>query len=336
MNAATFMWWVDMFLRNRKTVWVIGSSVLVLFCGFDVCAGVHEKDRASTWSVFSGCSLALCTQTCLLCTPTLSFGERFCGSFTITNGRLERGRSTTLRLRHVPSPTCVQRALPSFPRSDVEEHVVQQRVRGPTLCLTWCCFAATSSFGLSGEKVKQVSLCPNRRSSQRPLPDGRDLQSGLCLSAGMCHLRRLALPLHLWVVEKSDPLAERSAPRATASPWGPRSSRSPRVNSSQRRAHPNLVKKRSKRANATNNDQTLPRTRAIKNGQKTITKNPSRLEGHQKRANTIQKNAVFLPWPNRRAIASHQTAPLRPTTRLAAALGGTRPLTHQRRWTSGK
>ena len=219
--------------------------------------------------------------------------------------RLEHGRSTTLRLRHVPSPTCVQRALPSFPRSDVEEHLVQQRVRGPTLYLTWCCFAATSSFGLSGEKVKQVSLCPYRRSSQRPLPDGRDLQSGLCLSAGMCHLGRLALPLHLWVVEKSDPLAERSAPRATASPWGPRSSRSPRVNSSQRRAHPNPVKNdqnEQMRPTTIKHDQERGRSKTVK---KRSPKNPRAIRNEQTRSQKVQ-----FSFPGQTAGPSPATRPL--------------------------
>ena len=84
----------------------------------------------------------------------------------------------------------------------------------------------------------------------------------------------------------------------------------PQWHSSQKRTHPNHMK----------NDQTRPNTRAAKNEQKqlkAITQNPSRpkaIKNDRHRSNKWSS----LPWPNRRAIASHHTAPLRPTTRMAA------------------
>ena len=42
-----------------------------------------------------------------------------------------------------------------------------------------------------------------------------------------------------------------------------------------------------------------------------------KLEGHQ-RDQQRSKPCFSPPWPNHRAIASHKTAPLRPTTRMAA------------------
>ena len=75
------------------------------------------------------------------------------------------------------------------------------------------------------------------------------------------------------------PLTELSPPRATASPLGPQSSRP--------EADPQLTLPKCTRA----------KSEPIKNDQTML---------------------FPAPWPNRRAIASHQTAPFRPTTRMAA------------------
>ena len=124
-----------------------------------------------------------------------------------------------------------------------------------------------------------------------------------CLSAAVCHLGCSASSFTLGRRE-ARPLAELSPPRVTASPWGPKSS-GPEADPQQ-----TLPKCTRAKIEPIKNDHYRGPSKTIKNDHPTSdpTGGPSK---------TI-KQVLCPTLAQSQVIASHQTAPPRPTTRRTA------------------